>query len=79
MRCGCPSASARRRVRDSKLPPEPPVTALPFTNALGLFQLAFNAFPGAPPTGLFWYSQVVTLDATSALVVSNQHINLFTP
>src|SRR5262245_26817730 len=50
-----------------------------FTNVLGLFQLGFNALPGAPATGLFWYSQVVTLDSTSAIVTSNQHINLFTP
>ncbi|HZT55658.1 MAG TPA: hypothetical protein VFA35_05480, partial [Burkholderiaceae bacterium] len=50
-----------------------------FTNAFGLTQVAFTAFPGAPATGLFWYSQVVTLDPTSAIVVSNPCITLFTP
>ncbi|MCR9245380.1 MAG: hypothetical protein NXI31_10130 [bacterium] len=55
------------------------VISLPgFSNPLGLYNLAFNA-PNVPTAmGITWYSQVVTLDANSQIVTSNQFLNLFT-
>jgi hypothetical protein len=49
------------------------------TDALGAFSGAFTAPTGVPPTGLEWFAQVVTIDAGSNLVTSNQFRNLFTP
>ncbi|HLQ39178.1 MAG TPA: hypothetical protein VK348_15315, partial [Planctomycetota bacterium] len=49
-----------------------------FTNASGLMTVPFTAPAGVPVTGLPWFSQVLTLDATSNIVASNQFLNLFT-
>jgi len=48
------------------------------SNAAGLLTFNFNAPAPATATGLMWFSQVLTLDAGSNLVTSNQFINLFT-
>lgn len=50
-----------------------------FSGPGGAFLLPFTAPAGLPATGLTWFSQVLTLDAGLNLVVSNQHVNLFTP
>jgi len=54
--------------------------ALPGVTDVSGHDAASFLTPTAPTaTGVLWYSQVVTLDATSTnIVVSNQWINLFT-
>ncbi|HZN40690.1 MAG TPA: hypothetical protein VFD82_17935 [Planctomycetota bacterium] len=47
------------------------------TDAAGQFTLPL-VVPSAPPTGTWLYSQVLTLDASLQLIVSNPFVNLFT-
>ncbi len=47
------------------------------TDANGQFSSTFTA-PPALPTGSWWYSQCLTLDANLALVTSNPSLSLFT-
>jgi hypothetical protein len=55
------------------------ITLSGYTNPAGSFSFGFNAPATVAATGLYWYSQVLTLDAGFNLVVSNQFVNLFTP
>jgi hypothetical protein len=52
-------------------------TLLGFTDATGAFSTTFAA-PPAPVTGVSFWSQVLTLDATGAVFASNAFVNLFT-
>ncbi|MBK8096797.1 MAG: hypothetical protein IPK26_06800 [Planctomycetes bacterium] len=55
------------------------VTLPDWTNAAGNYSVAFNAPTPVAAVGLFWYSQVLTLDAANAVIVaSNPFVNLFT-
>ncbi len=52
-------------------------TLLGFTDAAGQFATTFTV-PPAPPVGVSFWSQLLALDGTGAVVTSNPFVNLFT-